>query len=120
MSDTTNGLKLGHQAEPKINRLCRFHLCGLGDLGLRQKETGRRQTSGRLMKRERVAYFFGLHFSQVAQVLPASAQHFMVQEAVSFLVQQLLLEAQPVKPSATQASVTQRTRSFTVFIVGGF
>lgn len=64
-------------------------------------------------------YFFGLHFSQVAQVLPASVQHFILQEAVS-LVQQLLQEAQPVKLMAAQVSAAQRTRSFAVFIVRGF
>jgi hypothetical protein len=61
-------------------------------------------------------YFFGLHFSQSAQVLPVSVQHFMVQ--VGFLAQHLLHEAQPVNQAAVQASATHRTISFTFFIIG--
>jgi hypothetical protein len=62
-----------------------------------------------------VIYFLGLHFSHSAQVLPASAQHFMVHEG--FLAQHLLQEAQPVKLAVTQMSAAQRTRSFTVFMM---
>lgn len=57
----------------------------------------------------------GLHFSQSAQVLPASAQHFMVHEG--FLAQHLLHEAQPVKLTVTQMSAAQRTMSFAVFMM---
>ncbi len=63
-------------------------------------------------------YFLGLHFSQSAQVLPASAQHFMVQEG--FLAQHLLQEAQPVKLAVTHVSTALRMRSFAVFIACGF
>mgnify|MGYP000963485279 CR=1 FL=1 len=62
-----------------------------------------------------VSYFLGLHFSHSAQVLPASAQHFMVHEG--FLAQHLLQEAQPVKLAVTQMSAAQRTMSFAVFMM---
>lgn len=44
----------------------------------------------------------------------------MPQEAVSFLAQQLLQDAQPVKAVAVHARAAQRANSLSVFMVRGF
>jgi len=63
-------------------------------------------------------HFLGAHFSQSAQVLPESAQHFMVQDGLA--AQHFLQEAQPVNKVAAPTRAAHRTRSFAVFIVGVF
>jgi|GEM_PF-4613708 len=61
--------------------------------------------------------YFLVQDGQVAQVAPASVQHFMPQAAVCFLAQQLLHEAQPVNTVAAPTSATHRVRSLMSFIV---